>query len=116
MCDIVCALFNTSTLILQPLLIMNLGYWWILDFVGLLPITKRYNKYVLMMIEHFSKCIELVTLLNKFSARAPMLSLTGFFANFDHQPSKVENSYVRSKLYWNRHIMIIGLYLVTILR
>ena len=50
MCDRVCASFNTSTLVLQHLLIIGLGYWWSLDFIGLLPITKRYNKYVLVMI------------------------------------------------------------------
>jgi hypothetical protein len=32
--------------------------------------TPRHNKYVLVMIEHFSKWIELVALLDKFSEGA----------------------------------------------
>jgi hypothetical protein len=40
---------------LQPLPIMGLGYKWNLGFAGPLPMTPRYNKYVLVMIEHFSK-------------------------------------------------------------
>ena len=46
---------------------MDLGYRWSLDFGGPLSITKRYNKYILVIIEHFSKWIELVALLDKFS-------------------------------------------------
>ncbi len=65
--DRVRASFNAPTPILQPLPIMGLGYRWSLDFAGPLPITKRHNKYVLVMIEHFSKWIELVALSNKFS-------------------------------------------------
>jgi hypothetical protein len=39
---------------------MGLGYRWSLDFVGPLPLTIRHNRYVLVMVEHFSKWIELV--------------------------------------------------------
>ena len=67
MCDRVRALFNVPTPVLQPLPIMGLGYEWSLDFARPLPIIKRHNKYVLVMIEHFSKWIELVALLDKFS-------------------------------------------------
>jgi transposase InsO family protein len=49
---------------------MGLGYRWSLDFVGPLPVTPRHNKYVLVMIEHFSKWIELVALPDKFSEGA----------------------------------------------
>jgi hypothetical protein len=49
---------------------MGLGYRWSLDFAGPLPITPRHNKYVLVMIEHFSKWIELVALPDKFSEGA----------------------------------------------
>ena len=66
-CNKVFASFNAPTPILHPLLIMGLDYWWSLYFAGPLPITKRHNKYVLVMIEHFSKWIELVTLPDKFS-------------------------------------------------
>ena len=54
-CDKVRTSFNAPTLVLQPLPIMSLGYWWSLDFARPLPITKRRNKYVSVMIEHFSK-------------------------------------------------------------
>ena len=69
-CDRIRALFNAPTPILQPLSIMGLGYRWSLNFAGPLPITKRHNKYVLVMIEHFSKWIELVALPDKFSEGA----------------------------------------------
>jgi len=38
---------------------MGLGYRWSLDFAGTLSLTPRYNQYVLIMIKHFSKCLEL---------------------------------------------------------
>jgi hypothetical protein len=46
---------------------MGLGYRWTLDFAGPLPLTVRHNKYVLVMVEHFSKWIELVPSLDKSS-------------------------------------------------
>jgi hypothetical protein len=39
---------------------MGLGYHWSLDFLGPLPLTIHHNRYVLVMVEHFSKWIELV--------------------------------------------------------
>jgi transposase InsO family protein len=39
---------------------MGLGYRWSLDFAGPLPLTVWHNRYVLVMVEHFSKWIELV--------------------------------------------------------
>jgi hypothetical protein len=59
-CDRVRASFNALTPQLHPLPIMGLGYHWNLDFAGPLPLTVQHNKYVLMMVEHFSKWIELV--------------------------------------------------------
>jgi hypothetical protein len=46
---------------------MGLGYRWSLDFARPLPLTVRHNKYVLVMVERFSKWIELVPSLNKSS-------------------------------------------------
>ena len=67
-CNRVFASFYAPKLVLQPLLIMNLGYPWSLDFATPLSITKR---YILVMIsQHFSKWIELVALLDKFSGGA----------------------------------------------
>jgi hypothetical protein len=46
---------------------MGLGYRWSLDFARPLPLTIWYNRYVLVMVEHFSKWIELVPSPNKSS-------------------------------------------------
>ncbi len=66
-CDQVQASFNAPTLHLQPLPIMGLGYRWSLDFVDPLNLTSRHNQYVLVMIEHFSKWLELVPLMDHSS-------------------------------------------------
>ena len=79
-CDRVCASFNAPTPVLQPLPIIGLGYWWSLDFAGPLPITKRHNKYVLVMTEHFSKWIELMALPHKFSEGATYAFLDWVFS------------------------------------
>jgi hypothetical protein len=41
---------------------MGLGYRWSLDFSGPFNLTHQHNQYVLVMIEHFSKWLELVPL------------------------------------------------------
>jgi hypothetical protein len=41
---------------------MGIGYQWNLDFVGPLSLTLQHNQYVLVMIEQFSKWLELVPL------------------------------------------------------
>ena len=41
---------------------MGLGYHWVVDFAWPLVATSRGAKYVLVMVEHFSKCIEFVAL------------------------------------------------------
>ncbi len=64
-CDRVRASFNAPTPQLHPLPIMGLGYRWSLDFAGPLPLTVWHNRYVLVMVEHFSKWIELVPSLDK---------------------------------------------------
>jgi hypothetical protein len=46
---------------------MGLGYHWSLDFAGPLPLTIWHNKYVLVMVEHFCKWVELVSSPDKFS-------------------------------------------------
>jgi hypothetical protein len=81
-CDRVRASFNAPMPHLQPLPIMGLGYRWSLDFAGPLPVTPRYNKYVLVMIEHFSKWIELVALPDKFSEGATYSFLDRILSRF----------------------------------
>ncbi len=61
-CDRVRSSFNTLSPQLRPLPIMGLGYRWSLDFARPLLTTSRGAKYVLVMVEHFSKWIELVAL------------------------------------------------------
>jgi predicted small integral membrane protein len=42
-------------------------YCWSYDLIGELPETFRGNVYIMIMIEHFSKWVKLVALLNKSS-------------------------------------------------
>jgi hypothetical protein len=59
-CDRVRAAFNVKHPTLQPLSIKGLFYRWGLDFAGPLPESSGGNKYVLVMVEHFSKTVVLV--------------------------------------------------------
>jgi hypothetical protein len=81
-CDHVRASFNAPMPQLQPLPIMELGYKWSLDFARPLSVTSRHNKYVLVMIEHFSKWIELVALPDKFSEGAAYSFLDRVLSRF----------------------------------
>ena len=61
-CDHVRSSFNSLSPQLRPLSIMGLGYRWSLDFARPLLPTPRGAKYVIVIVEHFSKWIELVAL------------------------------------------------------
>jgi hypothetical protein len=52
---------------LSPLLIQGMFYRWSCDLTGKLPQTSKGNVYIMIMIEHFSKWVELVALPNKSS-------------------------------------------------
>jgi transposase-like protein len=67
---------------------MGLGYRWSLDFAGPLPLTVRHNKYVLVMVEHFSKWIELVPSLDKSSEGVAYAFLDRVLSHFG-APAKV---------------------------
>ena len=41
---------------------------WNIDFAGLLPTSKKGNRYVLVYIEHMAVWVELIALLDKTSA------------------------------------------------
>jgi hypothetical protein len=84
-CDKVRALFNAPTPRLHPLPIMGLGYHWNLDFAGPLPLTVRHNRYVLVMVEHFSKWIELVPSPDKSNQGVMYDSLIGCLVILLHQ-------------------------------
>jgi hypothetical protein len=87
-CDRVRASFNAPMPYLQPLPIMGLGCRWSLDFAGPLPVTPRHNKYVLVMIEHFSKWIELVALPDKFNEGAAYSFLDRVLGHFGAHKSR----------------------------
>jgi hypothetical protein len=59
-CDRVRAAFNAKHPTLKPLPIKGLFYRWGLDFAGPLPESSSGNRYVLVMVEHFSKTVVLV--------------------------------------------------------
>ncbi|WP_375609853.1 DDE-type integrase/transposase/recombinase [Bartonella sp. AC53GZZY] len=61
---------------------MGLGYRWSLDFAGPLPLTVRHHRYVLVMVEHFSKWIELVALPDKSSEGTTYLFLDQVLSHF----------------------------------
>ena len=81
-CDRVRSSFNTLSPQLKPLPIMGLGYRWSLDFAGPLLPTSRGAKYVLVMVEHFSKWIELVALPQNSSELAAAAFLDRVLARF----------------------------------
>ncbi|CAM6093253.1 unnamed protein product [Calypogeia fissa] len=66
-CDRVRTSFSSRQSILHPLPIKGLFYRWSCDLAGELPLTSRGNLYIMIMIEHFSKWIELVALPDKSS-------------------------------------------------
>ena len=74
--------FNTLSPQLQPLPIMGLGYHWSLDFAGPLVVTSHGTKYVLVMVEHFSKWIKLVALSQNSAELAVATFLDHVLAHF----------------------------------
>ncbi len=66
-CDRVKTSFSFRQLMLSPLFIQSMLYRWSCDLVGKLPQTSKGNVYIMIMIEHFSKWVELVALPNKSS-------------------------------------------------
>jgi site-specific DNA-cytosine methylase len=66
-CDRVRATFNAPQPVLHPLPIQGLGYRWSVDLAGPLPVTPRGAKYVMVMVENFSKWVVLAALPNKNS-------------------------------------------------
>jgi hypothetical protein len=66
-CDRVKTSFSSQQLMLSPLPIQGMFYHWSCDLVGELPQTSKGNVYIMIMIEHFLKWIELVTLPDKSS-------------------------------------------------
>ena len=68
LCDQVkSGMHHADPAILHSLPIMGMFYRWSLDMAGPFPISRRGNRYILVMIEHFSKWIEVVVLPRKES-------------------------------------------------
>jgi hypothetical protein len=59
--------FSSRHLTLFPLPIQGMFYYWSCDLAKELPQTSKGNVYIMIMIEHFSKWVELVALLDKSS-------------------------------------------------
>jgi hypothetical protein len=66
-CDKVRTYFSSLQLTLFPLPIQGMFYRWSCDLAGELPQTSKGNVYIMIMIEHFSKWVELVALSDKSS-------------------------------------------------
>ncbi len=61
---------------------MGLSYWWSLDFASTLSLTCQHNYYVLVMIKHVSKWLELVPLLDHSSERTAYAFMDKMFSRF----------------------------------
>lgn len=81
-CDRVRSSFTAPSPSLQSLPIMGLGYRWGVDYAGPLPMTKRKNRYVFVMIEHFSKWVEIVPVPDKSSEISAAVFLDRVLAHF----------------------------------
>jgi hypothetical protein len=68
-CDRVKSSFSSRQLALSPLPIHGMFYRWSCDLAGKLPQISKGNVYIMIMIEHFSKWVDLVALLHKSSHR-----------------------------------------------
>lgn len=119
MCDQVWASFNAQTLHLQLLPII-LGYWWNFHFVDPLRLTIQHNHYMLVMIEHFCKCLKLVPLLHYSSKGVMYASLIGCLVGLALQLKylliKIWNFAWNFMNYVNLFLLIIKLLDETILR
>ncbi len=74
-CDRGRTFFSSRQLTLSPLPIQGMFYHWSCDLAGELPQTSRGNVYIMTMIEHFSKWVELVVLPDKSSRSTSQIFL-----------------------------------------
>ncbi len=66
-CDKVRTFFSSQQLMLSPLPIHGMFYYWSCDLARELSQTFKGNVYIMIMIEQVSKWVELVALLDKSS-------------------------------------------------
>jgi hypothetical protein len=57
-------------------------YHWSCDLIGKLPQTSKGNVYIMIMIEHFSKLVELVALSDKSSHNTNQVFLQQILSRF----------------------------------
>ena len=81
-CDRVAATFDARQPELQPLPIMGLFYRWGMDLCGPFAVTERGNKYVAVMIEHFSKTVVLAPLVSKEAKHTTYAFEVGVLSRF----------------------------------
>jgi len=77
---------------------MELGYWWNLDFGDSLSLIMQDNWYVLVMIEHFSKWLNLVPLLDHNNKETTYAILYIMFKIFGAPGTKIQN-FVRNSIF-----------------
>jgi hypothetical protein len=82
-CDRVKANFEVKDPTLKPLPIMGMFYRWGVDLCKMPFRSVSGNKYVVVMIEHFSKWIELVPIPDKHLITLPQLC-EECFAGMEH--------------------------------
>jgi hypothetical protein len=66
-CDRMRTFFFSRQLTLFPLPIQGMFYYWSCDLARKLPQTSKGNVYIMIMIAHFSKWVELIALPDKSS-------------------------------------------------
>jgi len=81
-CDKVRISFSSRQLTLSPFFIQGMFYRWSCDLARELPQTSRGNVYIMIMIEHFSKWVELVTLPDKSSHSTSQVFLQEVLSKF----------------------------------
>jgi len=81
-CDRLRTSVSSQMLKLSPLPIQGMFYCWSCDLTGKLPQTSRGNFYIMNMIEHFSKWVELVALLDKSSHSTNQVFLQQVLSRF----------------------------------
>jgi hypothetical protein len=81
-CDRVKTSFSYQQFTLSPLPIQGMFYRLSCNLAGKLPQTSRGNVYIMIMIEHFSKWVELVVLLDKSSHSTSQTFLQQILSRF----------------------------------
>jgi hypothetical protein len=80
--DRVKTIFSSWQLTFFPFPIQGMFYCWSCDLDGELPRTSRGNVCIMIMIEHFSKWVELVALLDKSSHNTSHVFLQQILSRF----------------------------------